>query len=483
MPDTTNRRAFLRWGAAVVTVSLAGCNDDGSGDGTATSTPGSNDQPTSPITGTPTATLTPTSSADEMSPTPTSTSTTAPTATSPTQTPTPTPMSESADGPPRLAAADADSEDGFGSAVALDGDTALIGAANDEDPNGDQAGAAYVFTRTNDKWHQEAKLVPTDGDSGDRFGLSVALDGDTALVGAPRDEHPNGTEAGAAYVFERTDSGWRQHATLAAADGDSEDRFGVSVALDTDTALVGAKQDEHPNGDQAGAAYVFVRESGEWRQQAKLAPDDGRKGAGFGFSVALLGGTALVGAPGHVDRTGHAFGAAYVFERSDTAWSQEATLTVDGNDPGDGFGWAVGVAPGTALVGSPLDGDPNGTRAGSAYAFERANGGWNQPVKLAAEDGDSKDFFGAAVAVADGTALIGTPNEEDPNGTKSGAAYVFEGANDGWRQGDKLTVETGDSKDGFGWAIALAGELALIGAPGDEIHNESRAGAAYVFTV
>lgn len=258
MPDDTDRRGFLRWGAAVVTVGVAGCNDDGrSGDDTATPTSSEDEPATATPTVTPSATLTPTPTST-ATPTPTSTPAPTPTPTpTPTLTPTPTPT-PTPEGPPKLAAEDGDADDGFGWTIALDGDTALIGASGDDDPNGKGAGAAYVFERSNGRWEQQAKFAAGDGDAEDGFGVSVALASETALVGAPFDEDPNGTKAGSAYVFERSTGGWEQQAKLAAEDGDSEDGFGTSVALTGRTGLVGAPGDDDPNGKYAGAAYVFT---------------------------------------------------------------------------------------------------------------------------------------------------------------------------------------------------------------------------------
>ena len=157
----------------------------------------------------------------------------------------------------KLTPDDGDPIDSFGSSVTLDGARALVGAYGDEDPNGDDAGSAYVFERTNGSWTQQAKLIPDDGDADDLFGDAVALDGGTALVGAPWDEDPNGDSAGSAYVFERSNGSWAQQAKLAPDDGDAEDNFGSSVTLDGDGALVGANGDEDPNGANAGSAYVF----------------------------------------------------------------------------------------------------------------------------------------------------------------------------------------------------------------------------------
>ncbi len=418
----------------------------------------------------------------------------------------------------KLAPGDGDSRDEFGSTVALsaDGTTALVGAKNDEDPNGEGAGSAYVFTLANGDWSQQTKLAAEDGDEGDWFGWSVALsaDGTTALVGAKNDEDPNGealgpdSGAGSAYVFTRADGDWTQQAKLAADHGDAHDEFGTSVALSTDgtTALVGAHFDEDPNGTKrdppdpttgAGSAYVFARANGDWSQQAKLAADDGNPQDYFGSSVALSGDgtTALLGAWHDENPNGDLAGSAYVFVRTDGDWSQQTKLAADDGDHEDTFGGAVTLSGDgtTALVGADNDEDPNGkaddpfTGAGSAYVFARANGDWSQQAKLAADDGNRNDNFGSSVALSgDGTtALLGAWHDMDPNGENGGSAYVFSWGDGDWSQQAKLAADDGDSLDGFGWSVALSndGTTALLGAATDEDPNDEDAGSSYVFQI
>jgi hypothetical protein len=228
----------------------------------------------------------------------------------------------------KIVADDGDNEDYFGASVALssDGTTALIGAFADEDPNGEDAGSAYVFENSGGSWSQQAKLTADDG--GDAFGVSVTMssDGTTALIGASGDEDPNGETqynfgAGSAYVFDNSDDSWTQQAKLAADDGDGDDGFGVSVALSSDgtTALIGASIDEDPNGERAGSAYVFDNSGDSWNQRSKLAADDGESYDSFGGSVAMSsdGTTALIGAPFFPpfdDSGGEGPGSAYILE-------------------------------------------------------------------------------------------------------------------------------------------------------------------------
>jgi len=224
----------------------------------------------------------------------------------------------------QLLADDADEGDFFGSSVALSGDTALVGAPGDEDPNGEQAGSAYVFGRDDGGWTQRAKFAPENGDGEDLFGTAVDLAGGTALVTAVHDEDSNGEQGGSAHVFEQSDGGWEQAAKLASGDGAEGDEFGWAIALAGETALVGARR-HAGNGEDAGAVYAFDGSDSGWEQAAKLVPEDSGEGARVGTSVALDGGTALVGAPG------------------------DATETDDGNaETGSVYGFALGEDTPTA---------------------------------------------------------------------------------------------------------------------------------------
>ncbi|GMV84090.1 MAG: hypothetical protein AMXMBFR7_52740 [Planctomycetota bacterium] len=192
-----------------------------------------------------------------------------------------------------MTASDAAAFDWFGWSVALSGDTALMGAPHDDDGVGD-SGSAYIFVRNAGVWSQQAKLTASDAAASDLFGHSVSVSGDTALIGAYKDDD-GGTDSGSAYVFVRNAGAWSQQAKLTAWDPAADDRFGWSVALCEDTALVGAYLDDD-GGSASGAAYVFVHSAGAWSQQAKLTAMDAAPSDNFGWSVAITGDTALVGA-------------------------------------------------------------------------------------------------------------------------------------------------------------------------------------------
>ena len=206
----------------------------------------------------------------------------------------------------KLMASDAQASDYFGYSVAVAGDTVVVGA-RDEDSEGLNAGAAYVFVRNGTTWTEQAKLMASDAQAGDWFGYSVAVSGDTVVVGAYY-EDSGGSDAGAAYVFVRNGTSWSQQGKLVAGDAQADDQFGQSVAISGDTVVVGAHY-EDDGGSDAGAAYVFVYDGTAWTEQDKLVAGDAQVDGRFGYSVAVSGDTVVVGASGE----GSYAGAAYVF--------------------------------------------------------------------------------------------------------------------------------------------------------------------------
>ncbi|HNX33240.1 MAG TPA: FG-GAP repeat protein [Kiritimatiellia bacterium] len=375
----------------------------------------------------------------------------------------------------KLTASDGVAGDCFGSSVALCGDTALVGAHMDDD-KGTDSGSAYVFTRSGTSWSQQAKITAADGAACDYLGHSVSLSGDTALVGAHLDDD-KGADSGSAYVFTRSGTSWSQQAKLTAADGAAGDSFGYAVALSGDTAAVGAFRDDDKGAD-SGSAYVFTRSGSTWNQQAKLAAADGAEGDGLGISVAVSGDTALAGADGDDDK-GADSGSAYVFIRTGTTWSQQAKLIAGDGSSGDWLGHSVALTNGTALVGAHGD-DDKGTDSGSAYVFTRSGTVWSQQAKLVAADGALGDGFGVTVALANDTALVGA-YQDDGMGIDSGSAYVFTRSGTSWAQQTKLTAGDGAAGDCFGYSVALAGDIALVGVYGDD-DKGADSGSAYVFT-
>ena len=310
-----------------------------------------------------------------------------------------------------LAPADEDAWVGFGRFVTVsdNGKTVLVGAPNDN-MNGPNVGSVYGFRQSDTGWHDVAKIVPTNGDSHDRFGISGALsaDGTTAVVGAVGDEN----RAGSAYVFERTESVWRQQTRLNPADGDKDDLFGSSVEISGDgtTAIVGASGDEDPNGRQSGSAYVFDLTAEAMVPQQKLVPQDGQKFARFGTGVSLsMDGTrALVGSP-RATQGGTATGTASIFSKTSNGWKETGKLFPTGEDSPDEFGDAVALSSDgeTAVIGAPNDRSTDGNRLGSAFLFSRESGQWSKQSKLVTDEKKDNDHFGVSVSLSENTILVG----------------------------------------------------------------------------
>ncbi|MHC4976917.1 MAG: hypothetical protein ACYTF7_09985 [Planctomycetota bacterium] len=378
----------------------------------------------------------------------------------------------------KLTASDGASGDAFGSAVAMDGGTALIGAQY-TDGGGALSGSAYVFVRSGTTWTEQAKLMASDAALGDQFGEAVALDGDTALVGAFDDDDAAGADQGSAYVFVRSGSTWTQQAKLLASDAASSDLFGRSVSLDGGTALIGAQRDDDA-GLSSGSAYVFVRSGTTWSEQAKLTASDGAAGDYFGRSVALDGETALVGAQYGGGGASADQGSAYVFVRTGTSWTEQAKLTAGDGDLDDYFGYSVALDGDTALIGAWGD-DDAGSRSGSAYVFVRIDGSWTEQTKLADSEGGTDDFFSASVVLEGDMVFIGASGDNDAGGFGQGSAHVFERLGSVW-VGAELKVFASDAAviDWFGHSVALDGDTALIGAYGDDDAGLS-SGSVYVF--
>jgi hypothetical protein len=269
-------------------------------------------------------------------------------------------------------------------------------------------------------WTEQAKLLASDGASTDYFGRSVALDGDTALIGADADDD-NGDESGSVYVYVRTGGVWTEQTKLLAGDGAAGDYFGAAVAIDGDTAIIGAQSDDD-NGSNSGSAYVFLRQDGWWSQWGKLLPVDGAAGDYFGAAVAIGSSIAIIGSFCD-DDNGDDSGSAYVFSRTGISWTQQAKLLPADGGTQNQFGRKVALDGVTAIIGSAYD-DDNGPHSGSAYVFTHAVGVWAEKAKLLPVDGAAYDDFGWSVAVDGDTALIGAWRDDD-NGDESGSAYVF----------------------------------------------------------
>ncbi|MBA3808402.1 MAG: hypothetical protein H0X28_08420 [Solirubrobacterales bacterium] len=359
----------------------------------------------------------------------------------------------------------------LGTSVALsaDGNTVIVGGSEDAKLHG----AAWVFTRTGSTWTQQGpKLTGGKEEEGEaQFGYSVALsaDGNTALIGGYTDKLSND---GAAWVFTRTGSTWTQQGKKLTGGAEEKPggRFGHSVSLSADgnTALIGANFDRGMHG----GAFVFTRAGTSWTQQGPELIGSDEEGEGqFGFSAALSadGNTALIGGPQDVFAKG-AVGAAWVFTRAGTTWTQQGPKLAGSGEEGQGeLGTSVSLS---ADAGTALAGAPGETGGGSAYLFTRSGTSWaQQGAKLKPNDDSSEALFGAAVALsADGsTALIGGPMDMGAKNPE-GAAWEFTRSATTWtQQGAKLKGkgQVGEGEFGLGLGLSPDGDTAVIGAPLD----------------
>ncbi len=385
--------------------------------------------------------------------------------------------------PGKLTASDGSPVDSFGWAVAVSGNAVIVGVPFDDDNLGD-SGSAYVFGFERGAW-VEHKLLPLDGQSSDTFGLSVTLDGNTALVGATGVDD-NGSASGAAYVFGFGGGSWVEKQKLLASDGaeSTQQGFGKSVSVSGDVAIIGASGDDTAGGN-SGAAYVFRFDpkASQWVEQQKLLASDGAAGDHFGVSVAVCGNVAVLGAQNEDHECGGVTtsdaGAAYVF-RFDTAasqWVEEQKLVPSHCGIDNEFGVSVSISDDRVLIGA-LGHSDNGSFSGAAYVFEydARTSRWIEEHELLAADGQGSDQFGRSVAVSGDTALVGAHHVDDV-GSDYGAAYVYRFDGSTWLLENKLLPDPGPWTAFFGYSVALFGDTAVVGAYGDDVQS----GAAYVF--
>ncbi|MFC1453732.1 hypothetical protein ACFLQL_00980 [Verrucomicrobiota bacterium] len=391
-----------------------------------------------------------------------------------------------------LTASDGAALDVFGvaTAVSSDGNTAIIGARGVHT----NQGAAYVFTRSDGNWSQQAKLTASDGDANDLFGWSVALsdDGNTAIAGAYLADAGTNVFAGAAYVFTRSGDTWSQQQKLTAASGASLDAFGWSVALSSNgnTTIIGASMADVGGNNNEGMAYVFLRSGDTWGQQATLTAADGAASDGFGFFVALnsdgdtaIAGSYLADVAGITDQ-----GAAYVFTRSvSNVWSQQGKLTASDGALNDEFGFSVALNDDgdTAIAGAHYADVGTNANQGAAYVFTRSSTNWSEQGKLTVWDGTASNLFGVSVALSsDGnTALASAPAADESGIINQGAVYLFTRSAGTWIDQQQLTYSGGAMNDQFGISVALDsdGDTAIVGANYVDVGTNANQGVAYVF--
>jgi hypothetical protein len=385
-----------------------------------------------------------------------------------------------------LTSSDRQPGDGFGQAVAISGTTMVVGA----DGGGSaQDGAVYVFQESGSNWLQVGELTASDGAPSDSFGSAVAIDGNTIIVGA---QEGGGNAGGLTYVYTEPTSGWvnmTETAELSASDGAGGDQFGSAVAISGGEIVIGAVDASVGGNSHQGAAYVFTEPASGWAsmtQTAKLTSLNGAAGDAFGCSVAIRGNTILVGADQSTIGGNALQGVAYVFNQPSGGWVS-ATQTVKLKDPyglsNDKFGISVAISGDTAVVGAQDVTIARNMDQGEAYVFAASDSNWASASlvgNLLASDGAAMDEFGDSVSIDGTTAVVGAYHATVGASANEGAAYVYDEPSNGWtnmNESAKIVASDGVPNDLFGTSVAINGGTIAVGAP---LSDASRSGA-YVF--
>jgi len=379
------------------------------------------------------------------------------------------------------AAEDGAASDYFGSAVSISGSWAVCGTYADDIGANEDQGSITFFLRSDTAWTETETLFDPNGEAFDGFGQSVAVFGDFALAGAGYDDVGANVNQGSVTPYMRVGNQWIPQAVLIASDGEESDFFGLSVAVSHDYLIVGARFDDIGDEADQGSAYIFKRIGNDWVEEAKLTAMDGTTSDEFGTSVAIYGDYALVGAQGCDLGSNVNQGAAYVFHRNGTSWSQQAKLTASDGDAGDRLGCSVSMDGEYALVGAYSDAIGGNTGQGSAYVFKRDGGVWSQQAKLIAEDGSAFDNFGGSVSIFGEYAVAGSIGKDIGTEINAGAAYVFTRNGSNWGQSIKLTASDKKTADFFGATVAISSDTLIIGVTGDDVNGNSSQGSVYFF--
>jgi hypothetical protein len=452
-----------------------------------------------------------------------------------------------------------DANDRFGYATAIEGDLMVVGAmgersnqntiSNDGSASSDNSlavysGAAYVFRRNGGTWTQEAYLKPSNMGSGDMFGCAVAISNGVVAIAARTEQsnqttisHANTasadnslTHAGAVYIFEKTGSNWEQTAYIKASNADNYHQFGYAIALSGDTLVVGAhtessNQTTITNGQtsssddsktSSGAVYVYRRASNIWSQEAYIKSANADEQDVFGYTVAISGDTIVVGAYGEdsnqntithgttasADNSLSNSGAVYVYRRNGAIWSQEAFIKAANADAEDFFGYHVSISGDTILVGlgdedsnqttitngPTASSDNSASGAGAAYVYRRTAGIWSQEAYLKAPNAESNDGFGYTIALQGDVAVVSCAYEDSSQTTvtngstassdnsviDTGAVFIFRRNGTTWSQEAYLKPPINRPNNWFGEiGLSISGDTVAVYAYGDSSNQNT----------
>lgn len=359
--------------------------------------------------------------------------------------------------------------DFFGKSCAMDGPVLIVGAFA---ASTGRPGAAHVFEQRNGRWEQSARLLASDGAGGDEFGNSVGVSGDFAVVGSEYNNGVVGSNAGAAYVFERRAGRWVESQKLTPRDAQRSANFGEYVAIEGTVIVIGCRFDA-TLGNKSGAAYVFELVEGQWVETAKLVGSAGKRNDLSADTLAIDGGRILMSSY-RSDASGPHSGSAYLFEKVNGVWTEVARLAA--SDGAGELSRGVAIDGDRVVLGARLE-STMGANAGAAYVFERWNGAWIQTAKLLPRGARAYDWVGEAVAVQ-GERIVVSGHHHDQIGSNSGVAYVFELQGTAWVETKTLVASAASPNDEFSFALSMSGDDLLATAP----FEGGNVGAAYVFT-
>jgi hypothetical protein len=403
----------------------------------------------------------------------------------------------------------------FGYGLLIDGDTLVASAPYDDsgavgvngnvyDLSAPDSGAVYVFVRRNGAWNQQAYLKPSDTAPEWFFGSAIAISGDTIAVGAIQDDFMSfPTHIGAVYVFVRNAGTWTQQQRLVSSDGEPRDLFGYALALQGDTLAIGANLEGNLN-TRTGAVYMFQRNGTVWSEKQKLKAAEPHTSSQFGNVLSLWDDTLVISA-GEDNTPARRSGEVYVFQRTGERWTERQQLLPSPISELALFGYSTALRGDRLLVGAPrldLMSFPDAPH-GDVYVYDRVDGEFRLSTKLAAPVATRSDYFGSGVALTDDTILVGACGDASNarglghdsrvgDAPRSGAAYLYARKEDDWEQSAYLKASNAESQDGFGCAVTLSDELAIVSAiyedsakgginPAPEDNQSENSGAVYVF--
>lgn len=368
----------------------------------------------------------------------------------------------------KLTAIDGLVDDKFGASVDINNEYAIVGAPNDDHSSLFDNGSAYIFHKSNSSWMQQAKLIPTDGMNDDEFGTSVAIYGDFAVVGSIRSDIGGNYNQGSIYIFKRNGNTWTQHAKLWAADGATGDQLGHSVGIFGEYCIASSKN----NNSLRGAVYIFKRTGDVWTQQVKLTASDGAIGDQFGYSLSIDNDYIAIGSPFSDVGTFENQGAAYIFKRTGTSWTEQAKILFTIGDAQDGFGSSVSLNGNQVLISAPYFNLSGGTNLGRVMKYSRTATTWSNNFQYENFNGGS-DNFGSCVSLSNNESLILTKYSN----IETGRGFCYPSGTNIFSSIDI----TGDFfNDGFGETCKLSANKIIVGAK-NQNGVSLGTGAAYIF--